>query len=169
MTPSQKKAYVIADNQLAMNSGWDTTLLSIELAELKDEDFDLSLLGFDDKELDKLLQPEVSDGLTDEDAVPDAPEEPPARPVPRRLPALRQTGLRPHHETGPRSLPQPPCGEVCGTRGQVGTWEQRLKTSVPTSFPPCSHLRRGGNNYCFCSVSALCVGRRHCARMGSMV
>ena len=80
MTPSQKKAYVIADNQLAMNSGWDTTLLSIELAELKDEDFDLSLLGFDDKELDKLLQPEVSDGLTDEDAVPDAPEEPKTKP-----------------------------------------------------------------------------------------
>ena len=76
MTPSQKKAYIIADNQLAMNSGWDTGLLSIELSELKDEDFDLSLLGFDDKELDKLLQPEVTEGLTDEDAVPDAPEEP---------------------------------------------------------------------------------------------
>ena len=80
MTPSQKKAYVIADNQLAMNSGWDTGLLTIELNELKDEDFDLSLLGFDDKELDKLLQPEVSDGLTDEDAVPDAPEEPKTKP-----------------------------------------------------------------------------------------
>ena len=80
MTPSQKKAYIIADNQLAMNSGWDTGLLSIELNELKDEDFDLSLLGFDDKELDKLLEPEVVEGLTDEDAVPDAPEEPKTKP-----------------------------------------------------------------------------------------
>ena len=76
MTPSQKKAYIIADNQLALNSGWDTSLLSIELNELKDEDFDLSLLGFDDKELDQLLAPEIVEGNTDEDAVPDVPEEP---------------------------------------------------------------------------------------------
>ena len=76
MTPSQKKAYIIADNQLALNSGWDTSLLSIELNELKDEDFDLSLLGFDDKELDQLLAHEIVEGNTDEDAVPDVPEEP---------------------------------------------------------------------------------------------
>lgn len=76
MTSSQKKAYIIADNQLAMNSGWDTTLLSVELEELQDEEFDLSLLGFDDKELNALLAPEVVEGLTDEDAVPDVPEEP---------------------------------------------------------------------------------------------
>ncbi len=76
MTESQKKAYIIADNQLAMNSGWDTNLLSLELEELQDAEFDLTLLGFDDKELDKLLQPEIVEGNTDEDAVPEVPEEP---------------------------------------------------------------------------------------------
>lgn len=76
MTESQKRAYVIADNQLAMNAGWDTTLLSLELADLKEQGFELDILGFDAKELDKLLEPEQVEGLTDEDAVPDVPEEP---------------------------------------------------------------------------------------------
>ena len=76
LTESQKRAYVIADNQLAMNAGWDTAMLTLELADLKDADFDLDLIGFDAKELEKLLEPEQVEGLTDEDAVPDAPEEP---------------------------------------------------------------------------------------------
>jgi site-specific DNA-methyltransferase (adenine-specific) len=76
MTESQKKAYIIADNKLAMNAGWDTAMLSIEMKDLEDEGFDLTLLGFDDKELNALLEPEVTEGLTDEDAVPDVPEEP---------------------------------------------------------------------------------------------
>ena len=76
MTESQKRAYVIADNQLAMNAGWDTTLLSLELADLKEQGFEMDVLGFDPKELDKLLEPEQVEGLTDEDAVPEAPVEP---------------------------------------------------------------------------------------------
>jgi len=76
MTEAQKKAYVIADNKLALNAGWNTNFLSLELQELKDQDFDLTLLGFDDKELDALLAPEVTEGLTDEDSVPDTPIEP---------------------------------------------------------------------------------------------
>jgi site-specific DNA-methyltransferase (adenine-specific) len=76
MTESQKRAYVIADNQLAMNAGWDTTLLSLELADLKEQGFEMDVLGFDPKELDKLLEPEQIDGLTDEDAVPEVPVEP---------------------------------------------------------------------------------------------
>jgi DNA modification methylase len=76
MTESQKKAYIIADNKLALNAGWDTAMLSIEMKDLEDEGFDLALLGFDDKELNALLEPEVSEGLTDEDAVPELPEEP---------------------------------------------------------------------------------------------
>jgi DNA modification methylase len=77
MTESQKKAYIIADNKLAMNAGWDTAMLSIEMKDLEDEGFDLTLTGFDDKELDALLNViEGTDGLTDEDAVPDVPEEP---------------------------------------------------------------------------------------------
>jgi DNA modification methylase len=76
MTESQKKAYIIADNKLALNAGWDTAMLSIEMQDLEDEGFDLTLLGFDDKELNALLQLEVVEGLTDEDAVPDTPIEP---------------------------------------------------------------------------------------------
>ena len=76
LTETQRKAYVIADNKLALNSGWDEEMLSLELSQLKDEDFDLSLLGFDDKELDDLLA-ETVEGETDPDDVP----EPPANPV----------------------------------------------------------------------------------------
>jgi DNA modification methylase len=76
MTASQKKAYIIADNKLALNAGWDTAMLTIEMQELQVEGFDLDLLGFDDKELNALLEPEIVDGLTDEDEVPELPEEP---------------------------------------------------------------------------------------------
>ena len=77
MTESQKKAYIIADNKLALNAGWDNAMLTIELKDLEDEGFDLTLTGFDDKELDALLNViEGTDGLTDEDAVPDVPDEP---------------------------------------------------------------------------------------------
>jgi DNA modification methylase len=76
LTESQRKAYVLADNRIALNSGWDTSMLSLELQDLKD-DIDLSLLGFDPDELNALLNPiEETEGLTDEDAVPDVPDEP---------------------------------------------------------------------------------------------
>lgn len=73
---AQKKAYVIADNKLALNAGWDDELLAIEFGELKNLDFDLSLTGFDPDELAKLLQEPEKEGLTDEDDVPEAPEQP---------------------------------------------------------------------------------------------
>jgi DNA modification methylase len=76
MTETQKKAYIIADNKLALNSGWDTNLLSLELEQLDADGFNLELLGFDSNELDELLAPEVVEGLTDEDAVPNVPDEP---------------------------------------------------------------------------------------------
>lgn len=77
MTEAQKKAYVIADNKLALNAGWDNDFLTLELKELQDNGFDLSLTGFDNKELDALLNViEGTDGLTDEDTVPEVPEEP---------------------------------------------------------------------------------------------
>lgn len=76
LTDAQKKAYVIADNKLALNAGWDDEMLAIELRELKEGDFDLSLTGFDDDELAALLAEAVEEGLTDEDSVPDAPETP---------------------------------------------------------------------------------------------
>jgi len=76
LSEAQKRAYVIADNQLALNAGWDTSMLTLELGDLKAEGFDLELLGFDAAELEKLMQPEQVEGLTDEDAVPEVPEEP---------------------------------------------------------------------------------------------
>jgi DNA modification methylase len=55
LTEAQKRAYIIADNRLAMNAGWDAEMLSVELAELQGADFAVSLLGFDEAELNKLL------------------------------------------------------------------------------------------------------------------
>lgn len=76
LTEAQKKAYVIADNQLALNAGWNIDLLKIEIEGLTEVDFDIDLLGFDDEFLNGLLVEEPPEGLTDEDAVPDAPETP---------------------------------------------------------------------------------------------
>ena len=76
LTDAQKKAYVIADNKLALNAGWDNEMLALEIQELTDEGFDTSLLGFNPDELNALLEPDVIEGLTDEDAVPETPEEP---------------------------------------------------------------------------------------------
>ena len=70
LTEKQKRAYVLADNRLAENAGWDEDLLRLELAALDDENFDLNLTGFEDDDLARLLEPD-SDGLTDEDAVPE--------------------------------------------------------------------------------------------------
>jgi len=76
LTDTQRKALVIADNKLALNADWDNTLLTIELDELLKDGFALDILGFNQDELAALLEPEQVDGLTDEDAVPDVPEEP---------------------------------------------------------------------------------------------
>ena len=51
LSEAQKKAYIIADNKLALNAGWDEDLLSLEIEALKDMDFDIDLLGFDGEEL----------------------------------------------------------------------------------------------------------------------
>jgi len=80
LTPTQKKAYILADNRIAENAGWDEELLKLELAELQDADFNLDLMGFGDEELDRLLDGNVEQaGLTEDDAVPEAPEEPVSR------------------------------------------------------------------------------------------
>ena len=80
LTEAQKKAYVIADNRLALNAGWDNEMLTLELGELAAEGYDLDLLGFDTKELDALLDPQVIDGLVDEDEVPEVGPEPITKP-----------------------------------------------------------------------------------------
>jgi hypothetical protein len=55
LTENQKKAYIIADNKLALNAGWDDELLKIELKELLSEGFAMDILGFDQSELDELF------------------------------------------------------------------------------------------------------------------
>lgn len=76
LSDTQRKAYVLADNRLALNAGWDNDLLKLELIELKAEDVDLEMLGFSVEELDGLLNAlEPTEGLTDEDAVPEPPPE----------------------------------------------------------------------------------------------
>jgi site-specific DNA-methyltransferase (adenine-specific) len=77
LTEAQKKAYIIADNRLALNAGWDDQMLTIELNELLADKFSLELLGFNADELNALLNPvEIIEGLTDEDEVPEPPPEP---------------------------------------------------------------------------------------------
>lgn len=76
LTEAQRKAYVIADNKLTENGGWDYDLLAVEIERLKELDVDIDLTGFDPTELDTILEPEVVEGLTDEDEVPEPPENP---------------------------------------------------------------------------------------------
>ena len=72
---AQKRAYVIADNKLALNAGWDEDLLRVELSDLRGMGADLSLIGFSDNELAALLA-DGTEGLTDPDDVPEIPAEP---------------------------------------------------------------------------------------------
>ena len=58
LTEAQRRAYIIADNKLALNAGWDEELLTLELSELREMDFDLSLTGFDGEEIERALNPE---------------------------------------------------------------------------------------------------------------
>ena len=78
LTPTQRRALMIADNAIATNAGWNDEMLAAELAALKEEAFDLDLLGFDDAELDRLLALELE---PDDDA--DEAPEPPADPISR--------------------------------------------------------------------------------------
>ncbi len=77
LSEAQRRALVIADNQLALNAGWDEKTLRLELALLQEADYDLGLVGFDDVELARLLEKqEAQAGLTDEDDVPELSEIP---------------------------------------------------------------------------------------------
>jgi DNA modification methylase len=71
----QKRAYVLADNKLALNAGWDAEMLSLEIKGIADLGFDLTLAGFGEDEL-AALSADKTEGLTDPDDVPDAPERP---------------------------------------------------------------------------------------------
>ncbi len=75
LTDAQRRAYIIADNRLAENAGWDLAMLRIELGDLAGLDFDLSLMGFSDDELSGVMADRTS-GLTEPDTVPDVPDTP---------------------------------------------------------------------------------------------
>lgn len=80
LTEAQKRAYVIADNKLALNAGWDEEMLRLELDSLAELGFDLDLVGFSEDEMSALFATEESKGgLTDPDAVPEV-EDPVAQP-----------------------------------------------------------------------------------------
>lgn len=81
LTPTQRRALVIADNRIAENATWDNELLRVELADLQDAGFDIDLTGFDADALADLLAGEEPDnaGQTDEDAVPDVGDAPISR------------------------------------------------------------------------------------------
>ena len=76
LTDAQKKAYIIADNRLALNAGWDNEMLKLEFDELAELGFDLNLTGFSLDEIAALTPLVVEEGLTDEDAAPGLPDEP---------------------------------------------------------------------------------------------
>ncbi len=82
LTPTQRRALVIADNKIAENAGWDEELLRLELAELQEADFDLALTGFDADELLEIMAGEetTAEGHTDEDAAPEVPVTPVSKP-----------------------------------------------------------------------------------------
>lgn len=80
LTPEQVKAYRIADNQTATLADWDEALLSQEIQQLRDMDFDIKSLGFDDEELAKYLDGNLQEGLTDPDDIPLPPDEAVTRP-----------------------------------------------------------------------------------------
>jgi DNA modification methylase len=82
LSPTQRRALVIADNRIAENAGWDDAMLRIEIAALQDDDFDVSLTGFDADALAELMAGNEPDGEgeTDDDAVPDVSETPVSRP-----------------------------------------------------------------------------------------
>ncbi len=82
LSATQRRALVIADNRIAENAGWDDAMLRIEIASLQDDDFDVSLTGFDADALAELIAGDEPDGEgeTDDDAVPDVSETPVSRP-----------------------------------------------------------------------------------------
>jgi DNA modification methylase len=82
LSPTQKRAYVISDNRLALDAGWDDALLALELAELSEAGFDLALTGFEDAEIEALLADDLGDGDGDGDQEQDADEPDAADDVP---------------------------------------------------------------------------------------
>lgn len=73
---AKKRAYVIADNRIALNAGWDNEMLALEFKDLMEQGFDVELTGFSQDEIDALMPEQLEEGLTDPDDAPEAPANP---------------------------------------------------------------------------------------------
>lgn len=79
LSDTQKKAYILADNKLALNAGWDNDMLKVELEDLKFSNFDLDLVGFSTEELDEIMNQEEEPEVEDDDYTVAVPQEPKAK------------------------------------------------------------------------------------------
>lgn len=117
---AQRRAYIIADNRLALNAGWDEELLRLELTDLKLENFDLAILGFDDDELDGLLSSALEESPdADPDDAPAAPENPHSQPGDIWI-------------CGPHRV-------LCGSSLEITAWDQLMageKADILWTDPP---------------------------------
>jgi DNA modification methylase len=131
LSEAQRRAYLLADNQLALEAGWDEQLLGEELAWLREVRFDLDILGFDGTEMEKLLALVDAEPLAgeDEDEVPSAPAEPLTRPGDLWL-------LGPH-----RLL----CGEATSTENMARLLDGR-QADMAFTDPPYNVAYRGGEH-----------------------
>jgi site-specific DNA-methyltransferase (adenine-specific) len=79
LSDTQKKAYILADNKLALNAGWDNDMLKVELEDLKFSNFDLDLVGFSTEELDEIMNQDEEPEVEDDDYTVAVPQEPKAK------------------------------------------------------------------------------------------
>lgn len=110
LTEAQRRAYVIADNKLALNAGWDQAMLRAEIEALKGFDFDLGLLGFSEDELEAMFEPTVEEGAGDPDEAPELPEQPASR-------------LGDVWVLGPHRV-------VCGDATNISAWDALMQGSL---------------------------------------
>src|SRR5262249_28581313 len=175
LTPEHARAYRIADNQSANLSDWDYDLLPIELAGLKDANFDLGLLGFDPNELSKLLDPALKDGLTDPDDVPTAPDETITQPGDLWL--LGEHRLLCGDSTQPQDIARLMGGQPARMMFTDPPWNVGIGQACttthyrPTTFGPSSTASwvpsRGTSTVTCIASSVLRNGRRSTGRSGS--
>lgn len=153
LTEAQRRAYVLADNKLALNAGWDEELLAAELRALNGDGFDLGLTGFSDEELADLMAPlddgpeeDAAGGVDDDDAAPEPPHDPVSRPGdlwhfgPHRLLCGDSTdaaavAMLMAGETAALVFTSPPYGQQRDyASGGVGDWD-RLMAGVFAALP----------------------------------
>jgi len=145
LTPAQRRAYVIADNKLALKAGWDDELLKLELGELKLEGFDLALTGFGELELGELFA-EKTAGRTDPDDAPPPPEHAGTKAV---LQASRGG------DVGPPLCRRPPACEHRAQPAKSGSTMRRpIENKLPGLPPGCANRA---------SASPRCPGKRRFA------